>query len=864
MAGRPTTIRRYLLNRTLLFSIIGFLLLLLVANQAYQSSIRENARQVAASVAQNTFNSMYLIMSQGWTRAQLESFLHQLENGRQGDSFRIGLYRGQLVNERFGNIAQAEPDQVLRRVLDSGTIAAFDRGEHLRYLYPLNASENCLACHTNARIGDTLGVIEVEQDLSSQLQLANRNLLYYLLLLSPLPLLFAFWAVRRVSLHINDSVLHLSRSIEQVQSLSDLSRMGEDRRQFRFCEMNSIFGQVEQLADKLRNIAVDKDLLEFEIRLLEKFVITSEVVRDWREYVNVLMLDINRVLDIYTMFSIFKVDDELFDLEIFWLHPPSPRTRAMMEKAVLARLRSQDSFFSHSEFKLHHNLVQGGGEVIIELDHKDIELQTKSLLVETPKIGGIVGIGVQADIVKDKTKVLVLESILSTLLNVVGSVKAIYKYTRDLEYYATRDPLTNLYNQRMFWELLDYELDRSRRHDYPVAMLLLDLDNFKSVNDGYGHACGDRLLTELSLLLKQQLGNGDVLARYGGDEFVIVLPEAGLERAGEVSERVLRALDAFEMEHDGSMLKTTCSIGVGIYPDHADNAKELFMFVDNLMYRAKAQGKNRVSLPKEQDVADIFRDMSEKTQLVNQAIEQRTLLPVFQPILPGRDGEPMAVEVLSRIRLADDSLMNAGEFIEIAESMGKVHLLDYIVMEKAFAQVRDTGYGGLLFINLSPRAVLVNDFLARVNGLVAQYRMVPERVVFEITERDTVKSMALLEKFIRALKDAGFMLAIDDFGSGFSSFHYLKHLPIDFVKIEGEFIANMANDSRDMAFVSSITQLAHQLEVKTVAEYVETAEVLALVRAIGIDYAQGYHVGRPTPELASLVEGSYETISCDD
>ena len=853
MAGRPTTIKRYLLNRTLFFSIIGFLLLLLVANQAYQSSIRENAHQVASSVAKNTFNSMYLIMSQGWTRSQLESFLSELESGSLEGNIHINLYRGGLVDARFGEIDQPALDSSLHSVLSTGRVAAFDQGEHLRYLYPLNARENCLACHTNAQVGDTLGVIEVQQDLSAQLGMANRNLLYYLLLLSPLPLLFAFWAVRRVSLHINDSVQQLSRSIEQVETLSDLSRMGEGRSEFRFKEMNNIFGQVEQLADKLRNIAVDKDLLEFEIRLLEKFVITSEVVRDWREYVNVLMIDINQVLDIYTMFSIFKVDDELFDLEIFWLHPPSPSTLNMMEQAVLSRLREQDSLFRHSEFKLHHNMVQGGSEVVIELDTHDIELQTKSLLVETPKIGGIVGIGVQADLVKDKTKVLVLESILSTLLNVVGSVKAIYKYTRDLEYYATRDPLTNLYNQRMFWELLEYELDRSRRHEYPVAMLLLDLDNFKSINDGYGHASGDRLLTELSVLLKQQLGNGDVLARYGGDEFVVVLPEADMERAEQVSEQILQALDSFVMEYDGSMLKTSCSIGVGLYPDHADNAKELFMFVDNLMYRAKAQGKNRVSLPKEQDVAEVFRDMSEKTQLVNQAIEQRTLLPVFQPILPVGDGEPGAVEVLSRIRLADDSLMNAGEFIEIAESMGKVHLLDYIVMEKAFAQVSATGYQGLLFINLSPRAVLVSDFLGRVDKLVAQYAMCPGRIVFEITERDTIKSMVLLEKFIRALKDAGFLLAIDDFGSGFSSFHYLKHLPIDFVKIEGEFIANMANDSRDMAFVSSITQLAKQLGVKTVAEYVETQEVLALVQATGIDYAQGYHIGRPIPDLAEAM-----------
>jgi EAL domain-containing protein (putative c-di-GMP-specific phosphodiesterase class I) len=208
-----------------------------------------------------------------------------------------------------------------------------------------------------------------------------------------------------------------------------------------------------------------------------------------------------------------------------------------------------------------------------------------------------------------------------------------------------------------------------------------------------------------------------------------------------------------------------------------------------------------------------------------------------------------AVEVLSRLRLPNQQLMSAGEFIEIAESMGKVHLLDYIVMEKAFAMVQESGYRGLLFINLSPRAVLVRDFLQTLHALTLKYNMVPERIVFEITERDTVKNIALLENFVRSLKESGYLLAIDDFGSGFSSFHYLKYLPIDFVKIEGEFIANMANDPRDLAFVTSITELAKKLKLKTVAEFVETEEVLELVRQSGIDYAQGYHIGKPQPHL---------------
>ncbi|MFC6669910.1 EAL domain-containing protein [Marinobacterium aestuariivivens] len=221
--------------------------------------------------------------------------------------------------------------------------------------------------------------------------------------------------------------------------------------------------------------------------------------------------------------------------------------------------------------------------------------------------------------------------------------------------------------------------------------------------------------------------------------------------------------------------------------------------------------------------------------------------------MPNADGEPMAVEVLCRIRLPDERLMSAGEFIELAESMGKVHQLDYVVMEKAFEAVQRSGYDGLLFINLSPRSILIDDFLRRIRTLTRTYAIHNERIVFEITERDTVKSMATLEKFVSCLKDSGFKFAIDDFGSGFSSFHYLKHLPIDFVKIEGEFIANMANDSRDLAFVTSITRLAGELKVRTVAEFVESAEILEQVRAIGIDYAQGYHIGHPTLSLEELV-----------
>ncbi|MBR9882770.1 MAG: bifunctional diguanylate cyclase/phosphodiesterase [Oceanospirillales bacterium] len=848
--SQSPTIRRYLVQRTLLFSALGFGLILLMASQAYQSSVRDSGKLVARTVAETTFNSMYQIMSQGWTRSQLEQFMSQLEHNASEENLSVSVLRGPIVMEKFGPINQPPFDAAMENALNSGQIIEMMNNDHLRTLYPLQARAVCTACHTNANIGDTLGLIEVRQNLAPQIASANQTLLLYMLGLAPLPLLLAFWSVRTITRSVNQSLDHLTESISQVESLQDLTGLNRQGRQFGFKELNSIFAQVSHLASKLHSIAVDKDLLEFEIRLLEKCVITSEVVRDWREYVNALMLDINQVIQIYTMFSIFKVDEELFDLEIFWLSTPTDQSRTMMERSVVQRLREHSHLFGHGEFKIRHNIADSSAS--LNLSEQEIDLQVKSLLVETPKIGGIVGIGVQADTVRDQTKLLVIESILSTLLNVVGSVKAIYKYTRDLEYYATRDPLTNLYNQRMFWELLDYELDRSTRHGYKTAMLLIDLDNFKAINDGYGHACGDRLLTGLSEEMQQQLETGTVLARYGGDEFVVVLPEATLEQAGELAERLLHTVQNYRLKLDNeATTSATCSIGVGIYPDHADNRKDLFMFVDNLMYRAKSMGKDRIALPHDKDLADIFRDMNEKSLLVNKAIEERSILPAFQPICPLSGGR-RAVEVLSRIQLPDNQLMSAAEFIEIAESMGRIHIIDYIVTEKAFDLVRRTGYDGLIFINLSPRSVLVADFLLKIRSLVNQYEIEPSRIVFEITERDTVKNMSLLEKFVQSLKDQGYQLAIDDFGSGFSSFHYLKYLPIDFVKIEGEFIANMAHDKRDMAFVTSITKLAKELNVQTVAEFVETEEVLALVRDAGIDYAQGYLIGRPGLELEGL------------
>ena len=529
-----------------------------------------------------------------------------------------------------------------------------------------------------------------------------------------------------------------------------------------------------------------------------------------------------------------------------------------MNEKIEETLQDHPLFREQFSLDVKHHIANPNGDEI-SMNMEDIQLQTKSLVLDKPKIGGIVGIGVNSEVNNDSTRQLVTSSILSTLINVVGSVKAIYKYTKDLEYYATRDPLTNLHNQRIFWEMLDYEVIRAERHEDKFTVLMIDMDNFKSLNDNYGHSFGDKALQVISQAIRNALRSGDFLARYGGDEFAVILPESDIEQAQVITNRILDNIHTMDLlTPDGEMIDADMSIGIAIYPDHAVNSRDLFMFADNMMYKAKSAGKGRTYIPNDEDIIEAFHDMNEKSVMINKAIKDRSVIPYFQPLLELASGQVHAVEVLCRIKMPNGGIMGAHEFIEIAEKMGIIHNLDFIMLEKALLQANVENYQGLIFINISPRSLVLSEFIPEISRIVNQTKISRERIVFEITERDTVKNMTLLKKFVINLKSEGFQLAVDDFGSGFSSFHYLKHFPIDFVKIDGEFVANMINNPKDHAVVRCIANLAYELNAQTIAEYVESQEVLDAVKSVGITYAQGYHIRHPTPYILDPVHSIHQ------
>ncbi len=845
------SLRKYLFSRIMGVTLVVFVLVLGTASFLYDRLITRQAHDTAAGIAGQTYTAINALMPYGPSREQLLTVIGQIKAAHSTSPYRIEVYRSSLVDELYGPAEGQSPfSKTTKAVIGGyGQVAIRENATMISHLYPLTVEDDsCLKCHPNAALGAVLGVVEVKQNVKEMAARMRSEYLWIFIIYGGIAIALVvavtMLVVSRVTAAVDD-FRHKTAEIKTVTDLSVISKLG--RSNFGFAELNQAFTAVGDLAERLRDVAVDKDVLEFEIKILNKFIITSNVVQDWQKFIKELLVDINNIIDTYALLAFFQESENEYELDVFWRSAPSDQTKVELESLIQQQVYSHFHLASDSPAVkvIHHDC---GSPVPLpkNLNLHDIELRTKSLFLDKPKVGGIVGIGVQSNVVMDSVYHIVLDSVLSTLLNLVGSVKAIYKYTKDLEYYATRDPLTHLHNQRMFWELLHYETGRADRHKYHFALLIIDMDNFKTVNDRYGHAFGDFFLQQLAEALRGAVRDGDFVARYGGDEFTVLLPETTREQAHAGADRIIKAVSALSvMSPEGAKVQTTISIGMAMYPEHAKNAKDLFLVADNMMYKVKGEGKNSIAEPQDSEVAEIFKHESDVNFKVYQALENQNVVPYFQPIRHLASGQVSAHEMLMRIPTGSETVLTAGEFIQAAERIGLLHKLDLVLMEKAYRIANSHDYQGKLFINITPKSFIFPELLPKIQELSKKYEMDPSRIVFEVTERDTVRNVSMLQKFVARMKAQGYCFAIDDFGSGYSSFKYLKLFPIDYIKIEGEFIRNMLDDPDFMAYTKSIVTLAKELKVKTVAEYVEDERIAEACRQLGIDYGQGYHIGRP-------------------
>lgn len=844
------TLRRFIFTATLIVSVVTFLIVTTTLTWFFLRQAEAVSASTSSAMANRIFISITGAMEKGKTMAEMSGII------REYQQLLPGRYATTILPRKVFTAAAngATVEESIRKAFSDGMNDRRRTLKGLEYVFPLKAESRCLECHPEAKVGDVLGVLSIHEEMPGFRSTFLHKFATIFLIFLPVPLLMAFSVSRFVNKRLGSAVGGLDRMVRSVNSIADLTKFETAlvNQEHGFREFDEIFREFGSFVERIRGLAVGKEMLEFEIKVLERFIITSETIRDWKERVSYLLDEVNMVMQAYTIFSVFQVGDEAYDIDIFWSRPPSGNTMQIMETIVRQRISQEKMSISEvTEIKILHNIVNPK-TTLLELEQSEIELQTKSLFLETPQIGGVVGIGVQSQASVDPIRSLVINGILATMLNVVGSIKAIYKYTKDLEYYATRDPLTDLFNQRLFWELLGYEVGRAERHETSFGLLMIDLDNFKRVNDMFGHFMGDKYLSKVALTIHECLRKGDILARYGGDEFTVIISEADEEQVYMVAERIRESLAQMHIAApDGTPIHGSASIGMAMYPMHAQSSKDLFLFADNMTYKAKSMGRNCIIVPTNDDVSDVFEKSSEMSRLLLQVMEEKRVIPYFQPIVTTGSRKIVCHEVLCRIEMGD-KLIAASEFIEIAEKLSIISRLDNILMDKVFAKIRETGYDGLIFINLSPKSLILKEFVPMVIGLAQKYEIKHDNVVFEITERETVKNMTLLEQFVIDLKLEGFKFAIDDFGSGFSSFQYIRRLPIDFVKIEGMFVRNMLNDPKDMAFVKTLAILATEFGIQTIAEYIEDEDLLTAVHALGIDYAQGYYTGRPLPDFSTL------------
>ncbi|HAI60112.1 MAG TPA: GGDEF domain-containing protein [Xanthomonadaceae bacterium] len=432
---------------------------------------------------------------------------------------------------------------------------------------------------------------------------------------------------------------------------------------------------------------------------------------------------------------------------------------------------------------------------------------------------------------------------------VVNDVTQKKRAEQELRYLANYDTLTGLPNRTLLSERLSRAIIRARRQESRVAVLYIDLDHFKDINDSLGHAAGDRLLKAAAARLQAAVGPTDTVARLGGDEFTIIVEDLDSIATAERLARELIAAFASPLEVDERHTATiTPSIGISLYPDHALVPTDLLKFADTAMYAAKADGRNTFEIYDDAMDAEARRRAAILAAL-RRALAQDELRLVFQPRLSLRSGGIVGVEALLRWRSAELGEIGPAEFIPLAEESGLILPIGEWVLHQACRTLRQWQDAGLAdlscSVNVSVLQLLRAPLAQQVAAAIAVCGLAPDRLELELTESMVMKNAEETRAVLDQLREVGVRIAIDDFGTGYSSLVYLKRLPIDTLKIDKAFIGDLTDDPDDKAITATIITMAHSLGLQVVAEGVETSEQLVYLRDQGCDEVQGYWLSRP-------------------
>ena len=459
------------------------------------------------------------------------------------------------------------------------------------------------------------------------------------------------------------------------------------------------------------------------------------------------------------------------------------------------------------------------------------------------------------------------DQVITGTVIVLHDITRLQQISREMAYQANHDLITDLPNRRAFEQSLDQalaEVDEKHSH----VLCYIDLDQFKLVNDTCGHNAGDEMLRQIAARLGSCIRANDTLARLGGDEFGLIMRDMSPSDAQAKAEELRTKIDRFRFRWDEKLFRLGASVGVASIDREAIDATELLRRADTACYLAKEKGRNQVYVYHGDSDETLTRhgDM-QRMQQISEALDSDSFELFAQFIQPidRREHERCGVELLLRVRDTDGSILSPQNFLITAERYNIAPRIDRWVLHRAIRLITQAGDDHAAIehysINISGQSITDEHFVDYARGLIEASSVDPHRLVFEITETAAVTNTHRAGELIRSLRALGCRFSLDDFGSGLSSFSYLKNLPSDFIKIDGKLVSNILTDPVERSIVEAINQVGQAMGLLTVAEHVETRAMLDALRAIGVDYAQGYYVARPIPfEMLSATLGTRERV----
>ncbi len=453
-----------------------------------------------------------------------------------------------------------------------------------------------------------------------------------------------------------------------------------------------------------------------------------------------------------------------------------------------------------------------------------------------------------------------IESSMSPIVNRSGSTEGAIIVFHDeterrrmeniIHHQATHDSLTGLINRHQFNIELKEQIHHAITHDTRHILCYLDLDRFKLVNDTCGHAAGDELLKQVSSKLHSIIRSGDILGRLGGDEFGLILQNCPVEIAVEIANKIIKSVTDFNFDWDGNNFSIGVSIGIVPITSQSENLTEVMKHADVACYTAKDQGRNRAYVYDQQDSELIHRhEELHWASRISEALENDRFRIHAQSIHPLEvDSEHEThIEILTRMEDENGSLIPPASFIPAAERYNLMGAVDQHIVRETFKFISQYKNKNIRYsINLSGNSLNDNNLAFFIKQCIKEFKVKADRICFEITETSAITNLMKTRRLIEELQVEGCKFALDDFGSGLSSFGYLKNLPVDYIKIDGSFVRDMVENKIDHAMVAAINQIGHTMGIKTIAEFVESDAIIDKLFELGVDYAQGYGISRPT------------------